>query len=372
VLLALFSLGCAEVDQVFLRESPVVNDAILALKESDPKKSAELLMKYLETGACEGGVIGAGERARSYGDASLDLALALSAVAGGKEAKSAPDPAAALSQGKLPPGLDPNAPGALKDPQAEGGMSEEAVSSIDCALRVLAAISGNNALAPELRARAHYLAGNLEMLRSQYDAAIASYDLALLLTPGVSKEAQKRPLFANVKVDPLGLWVADNRALALRLQKEKEEQEKQKEDENQSNQDEEPKDDQQSEDQGKDGEPKDEKDKQESENEENEEKQEGDQGEEDEQQNPEEKDDQEKQDGESESEPNPSDSPPQDPEDSPSSPEGQEQAAAENQPSEARDQRMLDLLEQAPTLQKHDAEKRKAQGVRFRSTMEDK
>jgi hypothetical protein len=33
---------------------------------------------------------------------------------------------------------------------------------------------------------------------------------------------------------------------------------------------------------------------------------------------------------------------------------------------------MLDLLEQAPTLQQHNAEERKNQGVRVRSTMEDK
>lgn len=252
-------------------------------------------------------------------------------------------------------------------------MSEEAVSSIDCALRVLAPISGNTALAPELRARAQYLAGNLEMLRSQYDAAVASYDLALLLTPGVSKEAQKKAPFKDIEVDPLGLWIADNRALALRLQREKEEQEKQKEEENQSNQEEEPKDEGKPEDEQQDGEPKDDS-QEEKDGDQSEEEKDGDQGEKDEPKDPEEQEDPEKKDGDSEpkDDSDPSDSSQQSPSDSSSSPDAPEEAAAENQPSEARDQRMLDLLEQAPTLQKHDAEKRKAQGVRFRSTMEDK
>lgn len=45
VLLAFSSLGCAEFDALFERESPVVNEAIELLNNKDPKKASELLIQ---------------------------------------------------------------------------------------------------------------------------------------------------------------------------------------------------------------------------------------------------------------------------------------------------------------------------------------
>src|SRR5690606_28136047 len=113
----------------------------------------------------------------------------------------------------------------------------EQTPTIDCGLRILASVTGNASLPVDLRARAHYLAGNLEMLRAGYEAAVSSYDQALVLTPGVSDKLSKKAPLSSLPIDALGLDVAYNRALALRLQKEQEEQQK-KEDEQNSSQDE--------------------------------------------------------------------------------------------------------------------------------------
>jgi Ca-activated chloride channel family protein len=356
--LALACLGCEPVDQLFVRESPVVRDAIAALKAKDPTKASELLIEYLETGACEAGVIGAGDRARSRPDAAYDLSLAFSALATSEQSKA---PAA--------PGTTPGVPGAPGPLPQEPSLSPEASSSIDCALRVLAPLSQDDGLPADLRARVHYLAGNLEMLRAGYEAAVVAYDQALLFAPGVAEEQAKKPPWSELSIDPLGLHIAYNRALALRLQKEQEEQQQQQEEQENTNQDE-----QQDQDQDQD-------------QSEESEDQDGDSGESEDQQKGEQDEKSEQQDESGEDEQDPSGQPdekeeePRDPSSSQSDPSSQEQDAPQDgqqtpqqvsQPSEARDERMLDLLEQAPTLQQHDAEKRKNEGVVIRSTMEDK
>ena len=64
----------------------------------------------------------------------------------------------------------------------------------------------------ELRAQSYYLLGNLEFLRREYDAAVKGYDGALALIPG-----DDAPEALQVGRD-----AAHNRALALRLRKENE------------------------------------------------------------------------------------------------------------------------------------------------------
>lgn len=361
--LALLSLGCDHVDRAFVRQSPVVNEAIAALEAKDPTKASELLIEYLETGPCEAGVIGAGDRVRKRPDAAYDLSLAFSALAQAAPEGSKPAAPTPPLGGLGTPGGSPQEP----------ALGPEASSSIDCALRVLAPLSQDDDLPADLRARAHYLVGNLEMLRAGYEAAVAAYDQALRYAPGISDERAKTPPWSGFQVDPLGIHIAYNRAFALRLQKEKEQQQQEQEQENTNqdeNQDQQEKDQsEKSEDQQDDsGEPEDEKSTDQDEQEDDQQKSEQDEKQ-DSSGKPDEQEKQEKQEEQEDQSSSPSD-PSSREEDAPQ--DGQQNPQQASQPSEARDQRMLDLLEQAPTLQQHDAEKRKNQGVVIRSTMEDK
>src|SRR5262249_52082955 len=59
----------------------------------------------------------------------------------------------------------------------------------------------------DLRARAFYLAGNLEFLRRKYEEAVLHYDKALAIIPGLYEEAGG---------DGIGRDASWNRAIALR------------------------------------------------------------------------------------------------------------------------------------------------------------
>jgi tetratricopeptide (TPR) repeat protein len=78
-------------------------------------------------------------------------------------------------------------------------------AQIECALRVVRAIAADDAQPLELRARARYLEGNLLFLGAQYEEAVSAYDKALVLSPGVVDAG-----------DPIGRDAAWNRAIALR------------------------------------------------------------------------------------------------------------------------------------------------------------
>ena len=365
-LLALMSMGCQAADPLFERESPVVNQAIEALSAKDPEAASQLLIEYLETGPCEEGVIGVGDRARKHADASFDLALSFSAIARAGlsgAAPGAPAPAqapGAVGQAPGTSGQAPGAPGQAPGAPGQGGeVSPELIHRIDCGIRLLAPIGQNPEQPAALRARSHYLVGNLELLRNEFAGAVAAYDEALLLTPGLP-EGQG---------DALGAQAAFNRALALRLEKEKEEQEKQQEEQDQnSNQDEQDEQDQdKSEDEQESDEDDDSEDKKDEGEESNEDKSEDSSGDDEKPpSDPKEDEKSEPEEGDEQSEENDPQSPPSE---QPNSPE---QSASENSPSAARDERMLDLLEQAPTLQQHEAQKQKGYPVRGRATMEDK
>ena len=238
ILLVLCGLGCEQVhplvDDVFVRESPEVNAAIEALSKQEGDKATQILTEYLETGPCEEGSLGVGERARERQHAAFDLALALSQLAH-KDAGAAA-PSSATGPG-APPGMPPSAtpPAAgMNGPAAPKPSGQESMlSRVSCALRLLGPLSIHREFPAALRARSHYLAGNLEMLRTDYEAAIESYDQALLLAPGVSEGAG----------DSIGAKIAHNRALALRLlqeQKKQEEQEKQQNQDQESGDDDKP------------------------------------------------------------------------------------------------------------------------------------
>ena len=357
-LLAGGNLGCADFDRLFVRESPVVNDAILALSKTDAKAATALLTQYLETGACETGVIGAGERARRLGDASLDLGLALAGPFPTQQPRATPAAASSAPAVAPPPsGALPRAPDEKVDPELS--------SRIDCALRVLSPVAENPDLPTDLRARAQYLMGNLELSRAAYQAAIDAYDRAIVLAPGLPEKTG----------DAIGRDIAHNRALAQRRLKEEEERkEKEKqEDEKKGEQDQKDQDQKDKQDEPQDPSDPDQKDQDQKDQDQKDQDQSGsDQDQKDQQKQDQSGSDQDQKSGQ---EP-PADQQKQDP--AQPGADGQEPtpgpdqpAAGKNAPAASQDARILDRLEQAPTLQQHDA-KQKARTVRLRPTMEDK
>ena len=179
--------GCDRLDRVFTRHSPAVDQALEALDAGDAGAATELLEKYLSTGKCENGKIGTPDLVPQRPAASFDLGLALFQL-GERFGRRF--------------GEEESAPGASGDEAALARRSQE----VDCALSILRALAPDRTISPDLRARIHYLAGNLEFLRREYRAAIAEYDQALGLIPGLAGDAG----------DSIGRDAAHNRALALR------------------------------------------------------------------------------------------------------------------------------------------------------------
>jgi len=77
-------------------------------------------------------------------------------------------------------------------------------AEVGCAIRVLQQIATDETVPLELRARARYLEGNLNFLNAEYEDAVRAYDLALTLAPGMGDAG-----------DPVGRDAAWNRAIAL-------------------------------------------------------------------------------------------------------------------------------------------------------------
>jgi hypothetical protein len=175
----------------------------------------------------------------------------------------------------------------------------------------------------DLRARANYLAGNLEFLRREYRSAVEAYELALKLIPGLPEDAG----------DGIGRDAAFNRAIALRREQEQKDRPDAAPDS--------PPPDAPPPDAGQDGER-------------------GDSGNED--------DDEQGDSGKNQDPPQP-DGGKNDEEEENSEPDagapdaGNQQPEPERQsPSVNQDERILDMLERAPTLQQHDAKNRALQG----------
>lgn len=76
-------------------------------------------------------------------------------------------------------------------------------AEVGCAVRVLGQIATDETVPLELRARARYLEGNLDFLDGKYEEAVHAYDEALTLAPGSDAG------------DPVGRDAAWNRAIAL-------------------------------------------------------------------------------------------------------------------------------------------------------------
>jgi len=184
--------GCGlEPDRLFQRNAPQVDRAIDALDAGEPQAAADLLQAYLGTGACEGGDIGVSDLARSRPNASFDLGLALFRL--GEQY--------GMRFGEY------EQPSGEEGPTAEQQqLAEVRGHQVTCALKVLRAMASSD-LPPALTARAKYLEGNLEFLRRQYREAVRAYDESLRWIPGVA---------ADAGMDEIGRDAAWNRAIALR------------------------------------------------------------------------------------------------------------------------------------------------------------
>ena len=175
----------------FDRDAPPVKAAITALDAGDATAAVATLSDYLSTGACADGNIGAPATLQKRADGTYDLGLALFAIGESFGRRFG-------EEENEPPAGSPQA--SVSDEQ-----HKQRASQIECALRVVRAALGNASEPIELRSRARYLEGNLLFLGGRYEEAVTAYDESLRLSPGLPDGG-----------DPVARDAAWNRAVALR------------------------------------------------------------------------------------------------------------------------------------------------------------
>ncbi len=200
---SIFVVACGwDPSKPFERESPQVREAITHLSDGGDAQSAQdLLEEYLATGACKEGSIGTPPRVRERSNGSFDLGLAFFQIAEkygrrfGEEEFDAGNP----------------------DPSAESTKTLRG-AQVDCALKLVRAVATDPAQPVDLRARARYLEGNLLFLTGAYEEAVRAYDAALELAPGMHDSGPIGVGEAGRAYNPdlLGRDAAWNRAIALR------------------------------------------------------------------------------------------------------------------------------------------------------------
>ncbi|HEX2879752.1 MAG TPA: VWA domain-containing protein, partial [Polyangiaceae bacterium] len=309
-LLSLLLSGCQRLEEkLFTRYSPKVDEAIAKLATGDSDTATALLQEYLATGECKEGQIGSSPALRDKASASFDLGLGLFAVAErfgkkfGEEGLATPQ-------------------GAAQDPTQQQQLAARS-QEVDCALQVVRLIASDEKQPVTLRAQAYFLSGNLEFLRGQYQDAVTGYDACLRLVPGNSNDSGLN----------LGDDAAYNRAIAQRRIAEQEKQQPPQnpdggapQDQSEQNQDQQQDDQEQEQDQ--------EQDQQGDQQDQSQEQQQQDKG--DSQQDQQQEQQQQQGQGGQQTQ---------------ASNEQQQQQAAQQKdaPSLSQDERMLDLLEEAPT-----------------------
>lgn len=183
----------------FERESPQVRDAIGLLDGGDAHAAGDLLADYLATGACKEGSIGTPPRVRTRSNGSFDLGLALFQVAESYGHRFGDEEIDAGDQGEQ----------VLKDQRA---------AQVDCALKLVRAVGTDPSQPVDIRARVRYLEGNLLFLTKAYEEAVRAYDAALELAPGMHDGGPIAASEAGRSYSPdlVGRDAAYNRAIALR------------------------------------------------------------------------------------------------------------------------------------------------------------
>ena len=193
-------------DKLFERNSPQVSKAIEALDAGQPEAAAALLEGYLETGSCTDGQLGVSNIVRERGQASFDLGLTLFQF--GEQFGP--------RFGQENEGLGQEGPN-----EEQQRLMNLRAEQVTCALQLLHAIASAPDMPVDFAAHAKYLEGNLEFLRRNYQEAIKAYDEALRLIPALAPEADLGPTedsldHKRVKLDRIGADAAWNRAIALR------------------------------------------------------------------------------------------------------------------------------------------------------------
>ena len=182
----------------FEREAPEVREAISHLDAGDAQSAGNLLEQYLATGQCKEGTIGTPPRVRERANGGFDLGLALFQLAEryGKR----------FGEEEVDAG------------QADDALKAQRAAQVDCALKLMRAIATDGAQPVDLRARARYLEGNLLFLNTAYEEAVRAYDAALELAPGMHDGGPIAVGDAGRIYTPdlLGRDAAWNRAIALR------------------------------------------------------------------------------------------------------------------------------------------------------------
>ncbi len=178
-------LGCGwNPSRPFERDSPVVKEALVDLEAGAAGSAATKLEEYLSTGPCKDGSIGTPDLLKRRPDGTFDLGLSLF-------------------------GIGEHFGRRFGEEEIDAGVSDESRArrhpQIECARRLAQAIADDLGVPGELRARAHYLEGNLAFLDGAYQDAVKAYDRSLVLAPGVADGG-----------DPVGRDAAYNRAIALR------------------------------------------------------------------------------------------------------------------------------------------------------------
>ncbi len=190
-LLVPLALGCGALaacgwnpSRPFDREAPAVREAVLELDGGDAAIAASKLQDYLSTGPCKEGSIGTPDLLKKRPDGTFDLGLSLFRI--GEQF------------GRR-----------FGEEEIDAGVTAEARArrhaEVECARRVVEALADDDSVSLELRARARYLTGNLAFLDGDYEGAVRAYDRALVLAPG----------FVDAG-DAVGRDAAWNRAIALR------------------------------------------------------------------------------------------------------------------------------------------------------------
>ena len=195
-----FVVACGwDPSRPFERESPQVREAIATLDAGDAQSAGEQLQAYLATGACAEGNIGTPPRVRERSNGSFDLGLALFQIA------------EHFGQRFGDEEIDAGVPA---DPTRKTLRSAQ----VDCALKIVRAIAMDATQPVDVRARARYLEGNLLFLNATYEESVRAYDAALELAPGMSDSGPITVGEAGRVYSPdlLGRDAAWNRAIALR------------------------------------------------------------------------------------------------------------------------------------------------------------
>lgn len=183
----------------FERDAPQVKEAIQHYDAGDAAVAAALLEDYLLTGVCNEGNIGTPNRLVERPNGTFDLGLSLFKIGEAYGHRF---------------GDEENDAGFL-DPNLKGMRS----GIVECALRILRRVSEDASQPASLRARARYLEGNLLFLTAAYKEAVTAYDKALALAPGMGDGGPiGLPDGSQVTYtpDPVGRDAAYNRAIALR------------------------------------------------------------------------------------------------------------------------------------------------------------